>query len=80
MEVNQTIIFGKTQTHFNKQKVILLSILGGWSKKMKIFHIYVATLCNFAASTDKNPGNESKNHTKSKYFIFSMYIFNKLTL
>ena len=47
---------------------------------MKIFHIYVATLCKFAASTDKNPGNESKNHTKSKYFIFSMYIFNKLTL
>ena len=46
---------------------------------MKNFHMYGATPCKIAASMDKNCGNESKNRTLSKYLIFSMYIFQKLT-
>ena len=41
--------------------------------------MYGATPCKIAASMDKNCGNESKNRTLSKYLIFSMYIFQKLT-
>ena len=45
---------------------------------MKIFHRPCTSLCTIVASTDKICGNESKNHTTSKYLIFSMYISNKL--
>ena len=45
---------------------------------MKFFHMYGASMCNIAASTDKNCGNKSKIRTKSKYFKFSMYISKKL--
>ena len=41
---------------------------------MKNFHIHCATQCKIAAPTDKNCGNESKNHTtrgkKKKTFFF----------
>ena len=41
---------------------------------MKNFHIHCATQCKIAAPTDKNCGNESKNHTtrgeKEKPFFF----------
>ena len=45
---------------------------------MKNVHMYGATLCKIAGSTDKNCGNESKNRMKSKYLRLSIYISKKL--
>ena len=41
---------------------------------MQTFHVHCATLCKTATPTDKNCGNESKNHTTSKIFNYVLFV------